>query len=212
MNNIAFVICCKNSKYIHKCVESINTFYPSSTIYVVDSCSEDKSYFDIQNKYKNVIIKDISNKNYEYGAYLYCFNEYKNDHEIFVFMQDSIYLQNEIKKIFNLKDQTAYVFDKNYTGWSSGVEHKELFYKINTEFPKTDLSNILMFIYNSFIITSNTFNLIINSNIFKLAQPPNDKMTSCAWERAWSIIFYENGINIDCIDTNSIKKIYGNRQ
>lgn len=213
MNSIiAFIICCKESSYIINCIENINKIYPSSSIYIVDSCSEDKSYFEVLKKYNNVIIEDICNKNYEYGSYIYCFNKYKNNHDIFVFMQDSILINNKIIDMLNINKDTIYVFDKNLTGWNTGIPHKELFYNINPNFPKTDPSKFLMTIWNSFIVLKETFEKIINSEIFKLAQPPINKMTSCAWERAWSIIFYENGINIEHIDTNNITKLFGNRQ
>lgn len=211
-NSIAFVICCKDSLYIEKCIENINILYPQSSIYIVDSCSDNKSYFNSMAKYNNVLIEDICNKNYEYGAYIHCFNKYKDNHDIFIFMQDSILINNSIPEISYVNENNVYVFNNNYSGWSQGIPHRDLFYSLNPDFPKTDPSQFLMTIWNSFIILKKTFNKIINSNIFNSAKPPEDKLISCAWERVWSIIFNENNIQINHININNITKIFGCRQ
>ena len=77
-----FVIPCKYNKdypSIQKIVHDIRLFHPEETICVVDSDSDDKSYFDDIKLYKNVIIEDIANKNYQIGAYWYAYKKYPNE-------------------------------------------------------------------------------------------------------------------------------------
>ena len=61
-------------------------------------------------------------------------------------------------------------------------------------------------------INRQTFEKVINSDIFNQASPPDNKILSCAWERVWSIIFKENNVDIKHIEKNQITKIFGNRQ
>jgi hypothetical protein len=210
---IAFVICCKESKYAINCIDNINNYYSSDVdIFIVDSDSIDKSYQKhVQNNFLNVTIIDMKNKKYEYGAYISWYNIYGSKYDTFVFMQDSILLRSKIKEIDTLKDNTVLVFDNNLTLWSSGRFHENEWYKKNVNFPKTN-EPILMTIWNSFIITQKTFEKVINSSIFQNASPPRDKTFSCAWERVWSIIFHNLDINIIPIESNQINKIFGQRQ
>jgi hypothetical protein len=90
--------------------------------------------------------------------------------------------------------------------------HKDYFLKASPNFPDIDASKFLMTIWNSFIIKMETFNQIVNSDIFLSAKIPDDKILSCAWERAWSIIFNQLNLNIKSINANQIIKIFGNRQ
>lgn len=77
-----FVIPCKYSVVNNTIFDSINSIkmiYPDERIVVVDSCSEDKSYFSKLDVY------DIleGNCNYEIGAYLKAFVKYPNEMRYF---------------------------------------------------------------------------------------------------------------------------------
>lgn len=79
MDNCLFVIPCRfslQSPFIFQCVEKITHSNPTACIVVVDSNSEDKSYFDKILQYKNLTILDIENKNYDTGAYWAAYNEF----------------------------------------------------------------------------------------------------------------------------------------
>lgn len=208
MNNKAFVICCKESNYIYECVDSIKKNHKDADIFIVDSCSDDKSYFTIE----NVTILDCCNKNYECGAYLYWNKNYGHLYDTVIFMQDSIKLNKPIKEIYELNKNTIFVFCEDYTGWNSGLYHRDYFFNLSPNFPKIDASKFLMTIWNSFIIKTEIFNKVISSDIFQTAKIPYDKVLSCAWERAWSIIFNSLGLNIKSIDNNQIKKTFGKRE
>ena len=73
-----FVIPCKytSKSPIIECVKSIRRHYPNDLIVVVDSDSDDKSYFEEVGKY-DAIVEDVSNKNFVNGALWHCFKKYK---------------------------------------------------------------------------------------------------------------------------------------
>ena len=76
-----FVIPCKyNSEFpfIIELVKSIRKFHLTEKIVVIDSDSEDKSYFSILENY-DVIIEDIKNHNWMIGAYWYAYKKYSNE-------------------------------------------------------------------------------------------------------------------------------------
>lgn len=212
MRNKAFVISCKESLYIDQCVKNILNNYKDADIYIIDSCSTDKSYYNLYASSKQVQVLDCCNKNYEYGAYMYWYKLYGKLYNTYIFMQDSIMINRSIAEIENIKNDDVLVFSDNYSGWLHGMIHKKYWYDKHKDFPDINLESVLMTIWNTFIINKYTFEKIIHSDIFKQASPPDNKILSCAWERVWSIIFKENNIKIKNIQKNQITKIFGNRQ
>ena len=90
-----FVIACYydgSNNSIFECVNSIQKYYKSPQIAVIDSNSPDKSYFKKLKK-KGVIVYNAKNKNYDTGAYWYKKNNFKKEN-FFEFKQNS----NIIKK------------------------------------------------------------------------------------------------------------------
>jgi hypothetical protein len=101
-----FVIPCKynpNHPFIVELVKDIRKFHPIEKIVVVDSDSDDKSYFDVLKQY-DVIIEDISNKNWMIGAYWHAYKKYPNE-EYYFFMHDSM----------RVKDNLDYLKEKDLT-------------------------------------------------------------------------------------------------
>ena len=93
-----FVIACRfNKKYpnVINLVDQIIHFHPKEKIIVVDSDSEDKSYFETLRS-KGVIIEDIKNKHRELGAYWYAFKKYPNEEHYF-FLHDSMKLKGSLE-------------------------------------------------------------------------------------------------------------------
>ena len=92
-----FVIPCKFSKdspYVIDLVESIRKFHPNDKITVVDSDSEDKSYFSILEKL-NVKILDIANRNWMVGAYWKGFLD-SPDEDFYYFLHDSTIVKGDV--------------------------------------------------------------------------------------------------------------------
>tara|TARA_R100000008_G_C3587657_1_gene173822 strand:- start:5354 stop:6121 length:768 start_codon:yes stop_codon:yes gene_type:complete len=103
MSKGTFVIICRYNKekaLIFNCLKSIRKHHPDHEIFVVDSDSEDKSYFDIVKNEFNVTVEDIGNKNYTTGAIWHMFNNNKRDY---------YYILHDSTEIFgNLDSHTRY--------------------------------------------------------------------------------------------------------
>lgn len=96
-----FVIPCKYSdshNNIINLVRSIREFHKDEEIVVVDSDSDDKSYFSELEKY-NVIIEDVKNKNYHIGAYWHAFKKYNR--EFYYFLHDSVKVKANLDYLKN---------------------------------------------------------------------------------------------------------------
>jgi len=224
LNKKLFVVCTKEGDYIKQCVEKIIAHYPEDDILVVDSDSKDKSYMDGLRKYKNVVIArdsellaDYKNKHYEYGAILYGFKNNKDSYDVFFFIQDSIYIEGEID-LSILDEESVLVFSDFRKGWSNWTTHET---KCRKEFPEffnhpnyVHPNNLLMVQFNSFIITSSTFDKCIKSELFNVAPgAPNNKIASCNWERLWTSVFLGNDLEIKTIkNMNNIHKICAGRR
>ncbi len=95
-----FVIPCKyipGLPFVLELVKGIRKFHIEEKIVIVDSDSEDKSYFDEILKY-NVIIEDIANKNWMVGAYWYTYKKYPNE-DFYFFMHDSMKVKGSLNFI-----------------------------------------------------------------------------------------------------------------
>ena len=103
-----FVIACYydgSNNSIFECVNSIQKYYQSTQIVVIDSNSPDKSYFKSLKK-KKVIVYNAKNKYYDTGAYWYAFNKFKKV-DFFYFLQDSIIFKKNLSK-YEKNDLTTF--------------------------------------------------------------------------------------------------------
>jgi hypothetical protein len=131
-----FVIPCKfNSSYpfIINLVEDIRNYHPFEKIVIVDSDSEDKSYFDELIKY-DVIIEDIKNKNWMIGAYWYAFKKYPNE-DFYFFMHDSMKVKSNLDYLKEKDLTTMMYFSRdigNFNTWGNYItENSEYVYNNN---------------------------------------------------------------------------------
>lgn len=89
-----FILPCKYSEHclIEEAVNNIKLYHPEDSIVVVDSNSDDKSYFRrIADK---AIVEDVANTNYEAGAFWHVVKKYYSDH--YVLLQDSMLIKRNI--------------------------------------------------------------------------------------------------------------------
>lgn len=211
--DICFVVCCKaddENPFIHKCVESIEKIYPFSRIVIVDSCSSNRKYMSEYKDKNNISIEDIQNKNYEYGAIVHSFNKYKDDYKLFVFMQDSMILNHTINEIHKLGNKCL-IFKNEKSGWSHDKIAFDDFYSKHQDFPRLSEKNFYMAIWNSFVVRTEIFDMILRSELFSRIQPPENKIGSQYMERVWGILFNKNKIEFK-INEGCVTKIFGRRK
>jgi glycosyltransferase involved in cell wall biosynthesis len=85
-----FVITCKYSQehsLLFNCLRSIREYNPEHEIFIVDSDSDDKSYFEEAAKQYGATIENIKNKNFTTGAVWHMYNNHKRDY--YYFLHDS---------------------------------------------------------------------------------------------------------------------------
>jgi hypothetical protein len=197
-----FSIVSKCESDIHKtdlfcCIDSIQKFHPNDKIVVVDSCSSDKSHFsDLE--MKNVIVCDISNKNYEAGGMWYVYENFHD--EKYVFLQDSMYLTDSIEKYE--------ILDFKPINFCNDWEHTKPVHRIwvreklkTTKYKYLD-DGFKMIQFNSFLISRNVLDILHQNGISNIL--PTNKSESEAMERLLGIVFtHENLTNVNPFYTNS---------
>lgn len=101
-----FVIPCKydSRSPILDSVKSITEIHPTEKIVLVDSGSEDKSYYKDIEEYDNVEILDVSNPYRLIGALRHAYKKYPNE-EYYVLMHDSVSLKKSIQSFIDSFDR-----------------------------------------------------------------------------------------------------------
>lgn len=132
-----FVIPCKNNgafNFASQLVDDIRKFH-SDPIVVVDSESENKSYFDLFKNHKDVYVEDINNKHWMIGAYWHAFKKYPNE-DFYFFMHDSMRVKGNLDEI-KTRDLTIHSTFKrlaspSFNAWQ-GRAQNETGYKYPTQ-------------------------------------------------------------------------------
>ena len=101
-----FVIPCKydSRSPILDSIKSITEIHPTEKIVLVDSGSEDKSYYKDLKKYSNVEILDVSNPYRLIGALRCAYEKYPNE-GYYVLMHDSVSLKKSIQNFIDSLDE-----------------------------------------------------------------------------------------------------------
>ena len=195
-----FVIPCKytSKSPILECVMSIRKYYPNDLIVVVDSDSDDKSYFDLIEKY-NVVIEDISNKNFLDGALWYCFNKYDQE-EFFYLIHDSM----KIKMNFEYVEESDFTCISSFsnTCWAENFEGgsksqiifaKEALSKTKYKYLDSNINWHPVFGI-SFFISRELLSRLKENGLSNYL--PCNKMEMEASERIWGMVMYQEGIDV----------------
>jgi hypothetical protein len=189
-----FVIACKwvNQSRLFELIDSIKKHQPNEKIVVVDSNSEDKSYFE---KIKDdCIIEDISNSNYLEGALWYCYEKYK-DENFFYLVQDSMILKKNIES-FKENDVTHLSYFPYHYNYKYGRQMEEFCSKILYE--KTDYKYFIpkYAIFGSTIyIKRELLDKLKNKGFNKVL--PKNKMEMESLERLWAVVLEQEGYNTE---------------
>lgn len=135
-----FIIPCKynsESNYIVNLIKQIRDFHPNEKIMVVDSGSDDKSYFSLLSEY-NVLIEDVNNKNWMIGAYWHGYEKYPNE-EFYFFMHDSMYVKANLDYLKENDLTLIATFNRlasaSFNAWNERIKNET---KINSEYIKNE--------------------------------------------------------------------------
>lgn len=189
-----FIIPCKfdSRSPILECIQSIQKFYPNEKIVIVDSCSNDKSYFD----YIKPEVFDIieGNYNYEIGAYLTAYKKYPNEDKYFC-IHDSLIMTGKIND-FDLNKLLITV--QWFNGFWDDAEQKAF---AENMIGKTLVNSQFIGCFGSIMICDG----VVLNKLQKFIKPhhlPTNKKQSCAFERILGILLGNvMGLNL----TNSLQ-------
>lgn len=200
-----FIIPCKfkqDNPVIYRCIESINKFSPTSTILLVDSDSDDKSYLARCKTYKNVCVSDIKNNGYVEGALWHAYSSFRSEKWYFI-IHDSVYLTQCLDEYFNRDFVCAYYF-KDYAYldvqcWSDSNDmyrvkwaYEELLHTNYFDFIQGDIYGVLGSI---FLASRNTLDFLKSKNVDSII--PKNKKELEAMERVWGMIFLQMGFSLE---------------
>ena len=161
-------------------------------ICVVDSDSSIlMHYVEVAQRFPEVEIHLVKNRNYEYGAWKYILNRHSN-YDVYFCIQDG----NHIEKRINLSvvnDRTAYIF-YHVSGYNSHIDIKQKgidnLKKGTLDYKDLIDTNFNLAQHSAFIVNHKTF-----SDIFIcLPEPPVNKEGSCFYERNFGLYFIIKGI------------------
>jgi hypothetical protein len=194
--NVLICICSKYpNNLLIECIEKLYSIQVCDEntykICVVDSDSSEFMYYDmLKERFPEVEVHLVKNKNYEYGAWKYISEKYSN-YDTYFCIQDSNLIHSYVD-LSKISDSVAYIFH-NESGYESHLSIKEkgvdnlkrgtLDYE-----PHID-TNFNLAQHSSFILNRKTLEDIF----ICLPEPPVDKEGSCFYERNFGLYFIIKG-------------------
>lgn len=219
-----FIIPCKYSEgsTIIECINSILEFHPNELIVVVDSYSDNNSYFDTIPKLSNVKILDQKNNNYEVGALWKSYEIYP-DESVYILIQDTIIIKHSLSEFINNdKSYTFLYFNEAYPPLTC----PNFFENTDYNFRNKPIETIPCCFGTNCIIKRDVMKKFIDKKLHTSFLPIN-KLESQHSERMMGLCMKEEGINLyennldgDCLSNwnkfhedgyKYIKKIFLNR-
>lgn len=211
-SDLLIIVVCKNPNNVFSnCIRSLRQFY-NSKILVVDSDSTKnlEVYKDISEKYENVEIDMVQNKNWEYGAYKYGFEKYPN-YKMYLCFQEGILIRKKI----NLRENNIYLMP-HISGWKAFKQGKEIGFnlikdtKLFDYYQKRYRTRFIVCAHNSFIVDNKTISELFNTLTF----PPSNKLEEMAYERLFGLFFEKYSTNLKSITNINryIQKIHLNKK
>lgn len=172
--------------YIHQCVAAIKYCHPGEKIVIVDSASEDKSYF---NTHRDTIVLDVENKNFGTNAFKVAHDLFP-DEDYYYCIYDSLILQSNLQTLVSEGVTAFRYFRSPPTGWGwddKGVElsvwaQEQMF--THTGYSIPDEFRGMM--GPMFIASNDAMSKIDESGLFNIY--PEDKYQLCAMERIYGIV------------------------
>jgi len=217
-----FVIACKfdeNNPIIFECVNAITTHHPGEEICIVDSGSDNKSYF--QKLPSSIHILDANNLNYSLEAYRIAYEHFPNT-EYFYFIHDSLIIQQNISfvKNDNLKTIRYWSYPPVEMGWDydgsriSDWANNQMLTHLGYGVP----DEYYGIFGPMFMCHRKVMDELVESGLFNIK--PTTKNQSCATERICGIVLNKLGYDVrnsfqgyggeiyDKYDETFVKKIH----
>lgn len=120
-----FVIPCKfnpDNPIIFECVESIRKYHPDHKIIVVDSNSDDLSYFDkLETEYPDIYLYEARNNHYATNGHYLGYKYFDPVFDFYYMIHDSLILKNRIDHVEDWPLTTVRYFNSPPTpmGWDA---------------------------------------------------------------------------------------------
>lgn len=233
-----FSITCKydpNNPVVLSCVESIRKHHPDSPIHVVDSGSEDKSYYE-QVEALGATVQDINNGSLTTGNIWYTYEKYP-DYDYYYFLHDSMLIKDGLLDLLD-RDVVAlrYFRSWNGIGWTpaevpsgeNGFVYEETYNWANTQLlSKTtyrpEPSHRFAALFGPMLMCKRSVLDKLKAAGFDKVRPTT-KPQSEAMERVWGMVLNMEGYDLSelsvqgyCYDpdyqeTHRFEKIFLGRQ
>tara|TARA_B110000467_G_C18305852_1_gene474615 strand:+ start:468 stop:1139 length:672 start_codon:yes stop_codon:yes gene_type:complete len=152
------------------------------------------TYGVIKQKFPNVEIIFAKNKNYEWGAYKYAYDNFPN-YDLYFCLQDTIVFKEPFN-INSIEDNSPYTiftsggFKSMGRGFSSQDLLNHRLFKQNINFNNRVDEDFILTQHNTFLITR-----LDLSKLFKtLINPPINKIDAEMYERLFAISFDSNNV------------------
>ena len=192
-----FVFSCKyvpNSP-VKEAVDGILKYHPNEKITIVDSDSDNKSYYDFFSDYSNVDILDNCNKDRVPGAFYQAYKKYPNE-PYYVNIQDSVIMKKSIQSwIDSDAEFISFMyfiepFD-DHNEKCMGKEFREFFPQVNYDLPKRGENYIGC--YGPLFIIKNCLVKKFEKKGFIKALKSKSKLMDEVFERLWGMVATQEG-------------------
>ena len=192
-----FVFSCKyvpNSP-VRDTVDAILKYHPDEKITIVDSDSDDKSYYDFFSDYDNIDILDDCNKDRVPGAFYQAYKKYP-DEPYYVNLQDCVLMKKSIQPW--IESKAAFVsfmyFIEPFNDHNErcmGKEFREFFPKVDYDLPTREEE--YMGCYGPMFVIKNSLVKKFEKKGFIAALKSSTKHMDEVFERLWGIVATQEG-------------------
>lgn len=193
------VIACKYDSerpVVKRAVETARKFLPNERVWVIDSNSTDKSYFDEIEKL-GAEIHDIKNLHYDTGAYWYAYKNNPNE-EFFFLIHDSCYfVKSPPEDIYDAPVTAFMTLDNPGPSWAYAIGPEITWSKEQLELTEIQFKakNFQMVGGPVLFVQSHILG-VLREKKFDLILPTNKVPGVGATERLWGIALQQIGIDV----------------
>lgn len=188
--------------YIDINIEKIKEYdiNKKENVIIVDTNSSDISYTEyIENKCKkeNILFDKLNYSGYDFGAYKFAYEKYKDTEEFFIFQHDSVVINN-IDSYQFLKNNSS---NSSVCAWMS-------FHKNVCEFDNNSQREWCKSIFNTYDYDYGVYgpNFCIRTDMLSTLYSQinnaivDNKIKQQGMERGWAILFKKNNIHLNYLE------------